>query len=153
GRDRDNLSKDTGLLGSWPKDGPPLAWKATGVGSGYSSLSVVGDRIYTLGNKGKSSFVYALERDGGKIVWSAGIGPEGGNLGCTPTVDGIRLYALGQRGDLVCLDTTDGKRLWHRNLHKEFGGEVGGWQYCESPLVDGDYIVVTPGGKDATMVS
>jgi hypothetical protein len=153
GPDRDNLSKDSGLLRSWPQEGPPLAWKATGVGSGYSSLSVVGDRVYTLGNKGKSSFVYALERDGGKIVWSAEIGPEGGNLGCTPTVDGTRVYALGQRGDLVCLDTMAGKRIWHRNLRKDFGGEVGDWQYCESPLVDGDRVVVTPGGKDATMAS
>lgn len=153
GPDRDNVSKDTGLLKSWPKDGPPLAWQAKGLGGGYSSLSVVGDRVYTLGNKGNVSHVVALERDGGKAVWSAEVGKAGGNLGCTPTVDGERVYALGQEGDLVCLEAKDGKRVWHRNLLKEFGGQYGGWHYCESPLVDGDQVIVTPGGKGATMVA
>src|SRR5581483_4859248 len=98
GPDRDNVSKDTGLLKSWPKDGPPLAWQTKGLGGGYSSVSVVGDRIYTLGNKGGVSHVIALERDGGKLVWSVELGKAGGNLGCTPTVDGDRVYALGQEG-------------------------------------------------------
>jgi len=153
GPNRDNVSTDTGLLKSWPKDGPPLAWQAKGLGGGYSSVSVAGDRIYTLGNKKGKSYVLALERDGGKIVWSGEIGPEGGNLGCTPTVDGDRVYALGQQSDLVCLETKDGMRVWHRNLRKDFGGAYGSWGYCESPLVDGDRVIVTPGGKSATMVA
>jgi outer membrane protein assembly factor BamB len=153
GPHRDNVSKDTGLLKSWPMDGPPLAWKTQGLGGGYSSLSVAGDRVYTLGNKGKASHVVALKRGSGKIVWSVEVGKAGGNLGCTPTVDGGRVYALGQEGDLVCLEAKDGKRDWHRNLLKEFGGRYGGWHYCESPLVDGDHVVVTPGGKEATMVA
>lgn len=78
--------------------------------------------------------------------------PAGGSLGCTPTVDGDRVYALGQMGDLVCIDK-DGKQVWHRDLAKEFGGQKGGWNYCESPLVDGDRVIVTPGGKEATMVA
>jgi outer membrane protein assembly factor BamB len=68
-------------------------------------------------------------------------------------VDGDRIYALGQHGDLVCLEAKDGTRVWHRNLLKEFGGSTGDWHYCESPLVDGDHVIVTPGGKDATMVA
>src|SRR5215472_12496111 len=87
GPDRDNVSKDTGLLKSWPKDGPPLAWQVKGLGGGYSSVSVAGDRIYTLGNKGGVSNVIALEREGGKLVWFVELGKAGGNLGCTPTVD------------------------------------------------------------------
>lgn len=153
GPHRDNVSQDTGLLQSWPKDGPPLAWKVQGLGGGYSSLSIAGDRIYTLGNKGNRSHVVALEREGGKIVWSAEVGTAGGNLGCTPTVEDGRVYALGQEGDLVCLEAKDGQRVWHRNLLKEFGGKYGGWHYCESPLVDGDQVIVTPGGKTATMVA
>jgi outer membrane protein assembly factor BamB len=153
GPNRDNVSADTGLLKTWPKDGPPLAWQAKGLGGGYSSLSVAGDCIYTIGNKGDKSLVIALERDGGKIVWSEEVGPKGDSLGCTPTVDGERVYALGQQGDLVCLETKGGKRVWHRNLVKDFGGACGSWQYCESPLVDGDRVIVTPGGKDATMVA
>lgn len=153
GPHRDNHSPDKGLLKEWPKDGPPLAWKASGLGGGYSSVSIVGDRIYTLGNKNNKSYLLALERDGGQRVWSAEVGAAGGSLGCTPTVDGDRVYALGQEGDLVCVQAKDGKRLWHRNLLKEFGGVYGGWHYCESPLVDGDKVIVTPGGKKATMVA
>jgi outer membrane protein assembly factor BamB len=153
GPNRDDISQETGLLKSWPKDGPPLVWQAKELGSGYSSLSVAGDRVYTLGNKDKVSKVIALDRDNGKPVWTAEVGPSGGNLGCTPTVAGDRIFALGQEGDLVCLETKDGTRVWHRNLIKDFGGKYGGWHYCESPLVDGDHVIVTPGGKDATMVA
>jgi outer membrane protein assembly factor BamB len=149
---RDDVSAEKGLLKTWPEQGPPLVWRATGLGGGYSSVSVAGDRIYTLGNKGNASHVVALARDTGKVLWASEVGPAGGNLGCTPTVDGDRVYALGQRGDLVCIDGS-GKRLWRRDLHKDFGGVCGGWHYCESPLVDGDRLVVTPGGKEATMVA
>src|SRR5437870_977213 len=91
GPKRDGLSGETGLLKSWPKEGPPLVWKAIGLGGGYSSVSVAGNRIYTLGNKGNTSQVVALERKTGKVLWSSDVGPAGGNLGCTPTVDGNRV--------------------------------------------------------------
>jgi outer membrane protein assembly factor BamB len=159
GPNRDGVSKEKGLLQSWPEEGPPLVWTAKGLGGGYSTVSVAKDRVYTLGNqpdkekkRGQLSYLVALNRANGKIVWTAEVGPAGGNLGCTPTVDGDRIYALGQMGDLVCIDTA-GKRVWHRNLIKDFGGEKGGWSYCESPLVDGDRVIVTPGGKDATIVA
>ncbi len=153
GPNRDDFSHETGLMKSWPKDGPSLAWQIKGLGGGYSSISVAGDRIYTLGNADRVSKVFALAREDGKMIWSAEVGEAGGNLGCTPTVDGDRVYALGQKGDLVCLHTKDGSQVWHRNLLKEFEGAKGGWDYCESPLVDGDHLIVTPGGKDATMVA
>ena len=153
GPNRDDVSKETGLLKAWPADGPTLVWRIKGLGHGYSTVSVVGDRIYTLGNADKVSKLFALARDDGKVVWSAEVGEAGGNLGCTPTVDGDRVYALGQKGDLVCLKTGDGSRIWHRNLAKDFSGSRGGWDYCESPLIDGDRLIVTPGGKDATMVA
>lgn len=149
---RDGVSKEKGLLQSWPEKGPPLEWTATGIGGGFSTVSVSGDRIYTLGNKDKVSRLVALSRADGKVVWTAEVGPAGGSLGCTPTVDGDRVYALGQMGDLVCIDRA-GKEVWRRNLAKEFGGVKGGWNYCESPLVDGDRVIVTPGGKEATMIA
>lgn len=153
GPNRDDISKETGLLKSWPKDGPPQAWKSKGIGSGYSSVSIAGDRIYTLGNKDSVTKLFALSRRDGKILWSEEVGQSGGDLGCTPTVDGDRVYALGQHGDLACFHAKDGKRLWRHNLKNEFGGQCGGWNYCESPLVDGDRVVVTPGGKEATMLA
>jgi len=154
GPNRDDVSKETGLLKSWPQDGPPLAWQVKGLGSGYAGVSVVGDRIYTLGAHGEVSKVLVLQRDNGKVVWSAEVGPAGGDVGCTPAVDGDRVYTLtGKEGDIVCLQSKDGRRVWHRNLLKEFGGAIQQWHYCESPLVDGDHVIVTPGGKGATMVA
>jgi outer membrane protein assembly factor BamB len=153
GPNRDDVSEETGLMKSWPSKGPPQVWRIKGLGHGYSSVSVAGDHIYTLGNVGNISKLFALARADGKILWSAEVGESGGNLGCTPTVDGDRVYALGQKGDLVCLKTADGSRVWHRNLLKDFSGSMGGWNYCESPLVDGDRLIVTPGGKEATMVA
>jgi outer membrane protein assembly factor BamB len=153
GPKRDDVSTETGLMQTWPADGPPLVWTAKGIGGGYSSLSVVGDRVYTLGNQGRVTKLVALERDTGKPVWSAEVGEAGTDLGCTPTVDGDHVYAIGQKGDIVCVETGTGKRVWHHNLRKEFGGQIGSWNYCESPLVDGDRVICTPGGSEATMVA
>jgi outer membrane protein assembly factor BamB len=152
GPKRDGLSPDTGLLTEWPEKGPPLVWKATGVGSGYSSVAVAGDRVYTLGNKGKSTHLVAIGRGDGKVIWSTNVGAEGGNLGCTPTVDGDRIYTIGQQGDLACV-SADGEIKWRKHFKKDYGGSHGGWKYCESPLVDGDWLVCTPGGKGAVMVA
>ncbi|MFO0802399.1 MAG: PQQ-binding-like beta-propeller repeat protein [Gemmataceae bacterium] len=152
GPNRDGLSKEKGLLQEWPKDGPPLEWSIKGLGSGYSSVSIAGDRIYTVGNKNGDSHLVALERDGGKQVWTAKVGPQGDSLGSTPTVDGENIYVIGQQGDLVCVDKY-GKEQWRRHFIKEFKGQKGGWHYCESPLIDGDHIVVTPGGTEATIVA
>lgn len=161
GPNRDGVSKETGLLQSWPAQGPPLEWSVKGLGGGFSTVSVADGRIYTLGNMPDKkaaknpkqlSYLIALDRKDGKQIWASEVGPAGGNLGCTPTVDGGHIYALGQMGDLVCIDK-NGKRVWARNLQKEFGGQKGGWNYCESPLVDGDRVVVTPGGSEATIVA
>src|SRR5205085_5836736 len=71
----------------------------------------------------------------------------------TPTVDGAMVYALGSDGDLACLDAATGKVQWQKSLRTDFGGKPGTWAYAESPLVDGDVVVVTPGGKEATIVA
>jgi outer membrane protein assembly factor BamB len=152
GPNRDGVSKEKGLLQSWPSDGPPLEWTAKGIGSGYSTVSVVGDRIYTLGNKANKSNLVALDREKGTILWTATVGQAGNDLGSTPTIDGDLIFALGQHGDLVCIDK-NGQEVWRHNLIQEFGGQIGPWKYCESPLVDGDNVIVTPGGREATMLA
>jgi len=98
-----------------------------------------------MGNKGASCFLFALDGKNGKILWSTKVGRPGGNLGCTPAVDGDRVYGIGQEGDLVCLDTKTGSVHWRKNFQKHFGGHYGGWHYTESPLVDGDKVVGTIG--------
>ena len=116
GPNRDDISADRGLLREWPKDGPPLLWKRTGVGAGFSSVAVAGSRVFTMGNRGPNTYVYALDRSSGNEVWSARVGAAGDNLGCTPTVDGDRLYAIGQEGDLVCVSVADGAVRWRKNF-------------------------------------
>ena len=152
GPHRNDVSAEKGLLTEWPKEGPPVVWKTPGLGGGFSSVAIAGGKIFTLGNKDKT-FVRAVDQATGKLLWSAPVGAAGGNLGSTPTVDGERLYAIGQDGDLVCVRTPSGEVVWHKSFLKDFQGECGGWRYTESPLVDGAALVCTPGAKDALMVA
>jgi outer membrane protein assembly factor BamB len=157
GPNRDNVSTEGGLLRQWPENGPPLAWKATGVGVGYSSVSVAGERIFTMGDGADSSYVHELRRDGGNKVWSAKVGRPGGNYAgtrSTPTVAGDRVYAMGQWGDLVCLDAATGREHWRKSMEKDLGGRMmSDWGYAESVLVDGENVVCTPGGGKGTVAA
>ncbi len=156
---RDGVSHDAGLLNEWPADGPPLVWKATGLGRGFSSLSIADGHIFTMGDRAGGEFVIALDLASGKELWSARIGdiwePQGyAGPRATPTIDGKRIYALGPHGDLVCLEAESGKEVWHRKMQSDFGGRMhSGWGYSESPLIDGDRLVCTPGGVEAAMVA
>lgn len=156
GPNRDGISKETGLLTEWPAGGPELKWKVTGLGAGFSSVSLAGDRIFTAGDIGDSSFIVALNRANGKVLWKTKLGqPGGGPAGPrgTPSTDGNLVFALGQNGELVCVEASSGKEVWRKNLAKEFGGKFGGWLYSESPLVDGDRLICTPGGNQGTLMA
>ena len=159
GSNRDNISTETGLLASWPTDGPPLVWTATELGGGFASVAVVGDKIFTTGDFTNEACVLALNVKTGKQLWQSPLGKRGGGNGfpgprATPTVDGAFVFALGQYGDLVCLHTTDGKEVWRKNLATDFGGKMmSDWGYSDSPLVLGDKLLCTPGGKDGTVIA
>jgi outer membrane protein assembly factor BamB len=156
GPDRTRVSKETGLLQQWPAAGPPVVWTATGLGSGYGSIAVAGDRVFVQGVRSRNSVVIALNRADGKEVWSKALGvsqsdDRGPGPRSTPTVDGDRLYVLTENGDLACLKT-DGTAVWQRNILRDFGGRQLQWLISESPLVDGPHVVVSPGGPAAGMV-
>ncbi len=157
GANRDGVSTEKGLLDKWPEGGPKLVWKASGLGAGFSSVSVRDGMIYTMGDGKETSHVFCIDSKNGKILWtSKGVGKTGGNYKgtrCTPTLDGDHLYALGQFGDLVCLEASNGAEVWRRSLTDDFGGRSGGWNYTESPLVDGGKVMVTPGGKKGAVVA
>jgi outer membrane protein assembly factor BamB len=158
GPGRDAVSPETGLLPQWGPEGPPLAWKASGVGGGFSGVAVAGDRIYTMGDKDGAQHVFALRRDGSGVLWKTQVGrphvdERGGSRG-TPVVDGERVFALGSDGDLVCLDAATGRKVWSRSLERDYGGQMmSRWMWSESPLVDGDRLVFTPGARDAALVA
>jgi outer membrane protein assembly factor BamB len=158
GPNRDGVSPEKGLQLQWGPQGPPLAWKASGVGSGFSSVAVAGDRIYTMGDKDGAQHVFALKRDGGAIVWTARVGAplvdSRGGARSTPIVDGDRVYALGSGGDLVCLEAGTGAPVWSKNLERDYGGQMmSRWMWSESPLVDGERLVFTPGAREAALVA
>ena len=162
GPERSGVSKESGLLRQWPSGGPKLAWRVDDLGDGYSTPVVVGSRIYFLSNTGmENEFVQARSTVDGKVLWTTRIGNVGNpnqnpsypKARSTPTIDGNYLYAFGSDGDLACLESKSGKIRWTKNVRKEFAGQPGEWAYAESPLVDGDLVVITPGGPEATMVA
>ena len=162
GPERNGVSKETGLLKQWPTGGPKLLWQVNDLGDGYSTPVVVGTRLYMMSNRGMDNeYVQAISTADGKVVWTTRVGNVGNpeqnpnypKARSTPTIDGNVLYALGSDGDLACLETKTGKIRWMKNLRKEFGGQPGEWAYAESPLVDGDAVVITPGGATATLVA
>lgn len=157
GPERTDLSKETGLLKSWPEAGPKRLWMFDKAGQGYSGPAIVKGKLFTLGTRDGNEILLALDANTGNELWTAkigsilknkwGDGPRG-----TPTVDGDRVYALSGPGDLVCVSVTDGKMLWQTNL-TQLGGRVPGWGYTESVLVDGNMVVCTPGGSQGALAA
>lgn len=158
GPNRDNISTETGLLDEWPAGGPELKWKVSGLGEGYSSVSLADGKILSMGNRGNEEMTICLDEATGKELWATatgsayrenmGNGPRG-----TPTIDGDKVYVLGANGDLACLELASGKKVWGGNILREFNANNITWGISESVLIDGPNLVLTPGGKGAAMVS
>ena len=163
GAARDGRSADSDLLKSWPESGPPLAWKASGFGGGFSSVAVAGERIYTMGDLQDAQYVIAAKRSDGKQLWKTKVAPawKSKYLGprSTPTVDGDRVYVVTTEGDVYCLAAATGEVQWKRSLPGDFDGRMmryentHEWKFSESPLVDGDKLIVTPGVPDTVLVA
>lgn len=158
GPDRNGKSTETGIIKSWEQKAPELVWMGEGMGSGYASVAVVGDRIYTTGDLKDGQGVIAVNAKDGKVLWSTAVtegAPKHSFEGarCTPTVIGKQLWITTSNGMIACLDT-DGKLLWKKDFKAEWGGKMmSGWGYSESVLVDGAAAICTPGGPDAMMVA
>ena len=150
----DGLSAESGLLTQWPDEGPPLVWQSKGLGSGFSSVAVAGGKIFTLGKKQGATHLMAAAVKDGAILWSTPIGNTGDNPNCTPTVDGDLVFGVSHGGDLACVNARSGKLVWRKHLQQDLGGQMmSGWGYSESPLVDGDNLICTPGGNDSLLAA
>jgi outer membrane protein assembly factor BamB len=163
GPNRDGISAETGLLKEWPEDGPAVVWQVKNVGSAYSAVSVADGRVLTQGNIDGESRILCLNEKDGKQLWSvkhpnsdreykhgSGNGARG-----TVTVDGKLLYAENGDGSLTCLEVATGKVVWSLHLLDDLNGgrRPPGWGFCESPLIDGDKLIVTPGGADGAVAA
>jgi len=166
GPNRDGICSETGLLKQWPAQGPKLLWTLKGLGRGYSNISIVGGKLYTMGDRkrgdAEEQMVVAYDLASRKELWATAVGSphRDGGPRSTPTVDGQRLYVVSTDGDIVCLETASGKILWRKSLDKDFGGKMmcmrngtHNWRWSESPLVDGPKVLCTPGAQQAAVVA
>jgi len=153
---RDGISQEKGLLPSWPQDGPKLLWKTDGLGKGWSSPIIVGERVYITGDVGEDLVIFALDH-AGAIQWQVRNGrnwknPYPGARACCVYSDG-RLYNLNAHGRLVCLDAASGQEHWAGNILERFKGKNITWALSECLLIDGPRVIVTPGGSEALMAA
>jgi outer membrane protein assembly factor BamB len=158
GPGRTGVSSETGLLAAWPAGGPRLVWRVADLGAGYATPSVAGDRLYVQVNRDLTAeFLQARAVADGKLAWELRLGKVGNpdmqpaypGARSTPTVSGDTVYALGSDGDLVAVDRRSGRERWRHQLRADFGGRPGTWAYAESPLIDGDAVIVSPGARTA----
>jgi outer membrane protein assembly factor BamB len=156
GQNRDGISPDTGLLTALPPGGPPLIWKAIGLGASYSSIAIAKGKIYTMGDLGDGSYVLCLDATTGTVLWTTRMGRpyKDGGPRCTPTVDGAHVFAIAPGGEVAALEAATGKELWHKSMKADLGAKDDpSWGYSESPLVDGERVCVTPGGPKGAVAA
>jgi outer membrane protein assembly factor BamB len=160
GPNRDGHSADTGLLKKWPDDGPKLLWTTKEIGKGYTNVSLSGDRLFTMGDLGDQSFLIAINPSDGQLLWKTQVGKAGGpgwgnfeGPRATPTIDGNLVFAVGQYGDVLCADAASGQEIWRTSYEKDFGGELPQWGFAGMPLVDGEKVILMPGGKGGDLVA
>lgn len=156
GSERNGTYRETGLLTSWPAEGPKLLWSTDSLGKGYSSPSIAKGLVYVTGKVGKDDYLYAFDLNG-RLKWKTLFGQAWKNSfpesRCTPTIDGDRLYVISGMGQMVCLDSKTGAIKWSQHAVETFKGEYSNWGVSESPLIDGDLVYCTPGGPDASIVA
>ena len=152
GTDRTGVSKETGLMQKWPESGPPLQWTVDGIGGGYSSVSVADGNIYTLSQMDGSQQIVCISIEG-NVKWKTPIS-KNGQPNCTPTIDDGLVYAIGRHGTLAAVKAENGEKVWSVDFASDFGGKMmSQWGFSESPLVDGEKLICTPGGPTAMIVA
>ncbi|MEQ1827197.1 MAG: PQQ-binding-like beta-propeller repeat protein [Pirellula sp.] len=156
GPNRDGISTETGLLSSWPKEGPRIVYQSKGLGSGMASVAIANGLVYTIGNVAKNAQLVCLQQNNGDLVWKTPFATAKGPANGTPTVDletGF-VYAISFDGSMICCDGKTGKEIWTRNFPKDFKGKIeSSWGFSESPLIDADRVLCTPGGVNAMVVA
>ncbi len=155
---RDGKSTETGLLKKWPEGGPKILWKAGGAGMGYSSFSISGGRLYTMGSVRSDENLHAFDLATGKLLWSVKVGDKflnarGSGPRGTPTVVGDLVYTLGTSGWLGCYKVADGAEVWKFSILDRFEAKNINWGLSESVLIEGDLLICSPGGAGSSVVA
>ena len=142
----------------WSAAGPTVAWRRD-VGIGAASVVVAGNQVFTTGNRDDQDIVWCLRADSGDVEWQFTYDSPfskrayDGGTASTPTVDGDFVYTLSYEGRLFCLQRSNGTKKWERHLVTDFGGEPGHWMYAQSPLIEGNLIILDAGGAENTTLA
>ncbi len=150
GPKRNAHSAETGLLKQWPASGPALAWKASGLGLGFSSVCHAGKTVFTMGEGEGKCHLVALAAADGRILWKLPVGApfteaQGGTgPRSTPATDGTVVIAVSPTGEITCVRVADGRVVWQKNM-KNFGAGMPGFGFVESPFIDGNLVLLSPG--------
>jgi outer membrane protein assembly factor BamB len=157
GPHRNGVSAETGLIDSFPKDGPKLLWRVKG-GVGMCGVAISRGKAVTMVQTAGRQRALALDATTGKTLWSTDVAPRyrnemGDGPRATPTIDGENIYVFTGEGNLVCLKFADGTVRWQKKPLKEFGGKAADYGMACSPLVVGDLVMVTAGTKAGTVVA
>jgi outer membrane protein assembly factor BamB len=156
GPNRDGQYPETNLLKKWPKNGPELLWQVENIGEGHSSVAVANGLVYVAGMIKKEGFLFCFNMDG-KLLWKSSYGDEWfksyPGSRSTPTIIGNNLYLISGNGRVVCFDALTGKERWAVDMLGKFDGENIEWGIAESPVVDGDRLICTPGGPSENIVA
>jgi outer membrane protein assembly factor BamB len=159
GPNRDDVSTETGLNLNWSEKKPQLQWAFKSAGAGYSAPTIVGHTLYCQGAEDGSDFAFALDTESGKLKWKQPLGAQfkqdrGDGPRGSITVDGDSLYLIRGGGELDCLTAAEGKPVWKKDLKSDLGGSImSQWGFSESPLVDGDLVICTPGGSKGALAA
>ena len=156
GPTRDNISQETGWLKNWPEGGPDIVWRIP-IGEGYSGISIVDGRIYTMHSEGEDEFAVCLDASDGAEIWRSRTDDnyqsgEGSGPRSTPAVDGDTVYVLSAKGKLYCLDASNGEKVWGHDFVTEFESGMPGFGFSTSPIIEGDSLLIEAGGKDGKSI-
>ena len=155
GPDRTGIYAESGLLRSWPEGGPKLLWETTDLGPGFSSVTVSDDAVYITGMIEENDVLTSFTREGKKrweVIYGKASKSSYPDSRGTPTLSGGKLYLVSGSGDIVCI-STQGKIIWSVNYYEKYAGVIPDFGISENPLVVGNKVIVTPGGKKAAMAA
>ncbi|MDR0437073.1 MAG: PQQ-like beta-propeller repeat protein [Bacteroidales bacterium] len=149
-------SRESGLLKSWPSEGPELLWHFEGLGEGHSSVTIDNDKIFVTGMTDRQGYLYMLDLNG-KLLNKIEYGREFDNSypGARSAVipnDG-KLYVVSGMAELFCYDMQSLKLLWKKNYENDFGAENTKHGWHGPPLIVGEKLIIAPGGDKHNVVA
>lgn len=156
GPDRNGVYPEKNLLDSWPEEGPEIVWQYDGIGTGYSSVAAVNDKVIIAGTIDSMSYLFAFDHEG-ELRWKTELGPE-----WTKTFPGIRStpliydttgYVINGLGVLFAFNTNTGDIEWQKDILAEFEASNIQHGINENLLMDGDKLFCTPGGEQSNIIA